>query len=73
MIQHRSGPRHCGQGHERLLVEGTGAIPRAIDAGWIACHAAITDDGDLPGTNVANVDLKIHTVRIGLNYRFGAY
>jgi outer membrane immunogenic protein len=35
--------------------------------------ALITDDGDLPGTNVANVDLKIHTVRIGLNYRFGGY
>jgi len=33
--------------------------------------ALITGDGDLPGTNVANVDLKIHTVRIGLNYRFG--
>jgi hypothetical protein len=27
----------------------------------------------LPGTNVANVDTKIHTVRIGLNYRFGGY
>ena len=35
--------------------------------------ALITDDGALPGTNVANVDLKIHTVRIGLNYRFGGY
>jgi outer membrane immunogenic protein len=35
--------------------------------------ALITDDGDLPGANVANVDLKIHTVRIGLNYRFGGY
>ena len=35
--------------------------------------ALITDDGDLPGTNVANVDLKIHTVRIGLNYRFYPY
>jgi outer membrane immunogenic protein len=33
--------------------------------------AFITDDGDLPGTNVANVDLKIHTVRVGVNYRFG--
>jgi len=24
-------------------------------------------------TRIANVDLKIHTVRIGLNYRFGGY
>jgi opacity protein-like surface antigen len=35
--------------------------------------AFITDDGALPGTRIANVDLKIHTVRIGLNYRFGGY
>jgi opacity protein-like surface antigen len=35
--------------------------------------ALITDDGALPRTRVANVDLKIHTVRIGLNYRFGGY
>jgi outer membrane immunogenic protein len=33
--------------------------------------ALITDDGALPGSNFANVDLKIHTVRIGLNYHFG--
>lgn len=35
--------------------------------------AFITDDGALPGTRIANVDLKIHTVRMGLNYRFGGY
>jgi outer membrane immunogenic protein len=35
--------------------------------------ALITDDGALPGTNTTNVDLKLHTVRIGLNYRFGGY
>ena len=35
--------------------------------------ALITDDGALPGTRASNVDLKIHTVRVGLNYRFGGY
>jgi outer membrane immunogenic protein len=35
--------------------------------------AFITDDGALPGTRLTNVDLKIHTVRMGLNYRFGGY
>jgi len=32
--------------------------------------ALITDDGTLPGTNTTDVNLKIHTVRVGLNYRF---
>jgi len=35
--------------------------------------ALITDDGALPGSTLANLDLKIHTVRIGLNYRFGVW
>jgi outer membrane immunogenic protein len=30
-----------------------------------------TDDGALPGASTTNINLKLHTVRVGLNYRFG--
>jgi outer membrane immunogenic protein len=33
----------------------------------------ITDDGALPAIAQANLDLKLHTVRIGVNYRFNPW
>ena len=57
--------RHRARSRARrqLVVQGRVSLHGFLGSKNYAT-ALITDDGDLPGTNVANVDLKIHTVRI---------
>jgi outer membrane immunogenic protein len=35
--------------------------------------SAINDDGALPAASLASVNLKLNTVKVGVNYKFGAY